>query len=228
MLAGEAGLIRSTRMFDRKDLPPAAGPAALATLLVVDAFVLPRLPVHPASGIVDEAAHAATGVALLAALPRADEAFVRGLAAGSLLLDVDHVPELWGGRWLRPRGLRPLPHSFGVPAVLMGLAVRDSNRFAFGAAVGLGGHLLRDLATGRTAVPLLWPLTKRRFSMRYRKYAAAMAVLAAIGAARGSTTGRSGRSGDSGLPWTHARDSHPSAQGNDPAVQEGPAGERMM
>jgi hypothetical protein len=50
--------------------------------------------------------------------------------------------------------------------------------------VGLGGHLLRDLATGNTAVPLLWPLTKRPFSVRYRKYVAVMAVLAAVGASR--------------------------------------------
>src|SRR3954470_10775260 len=171
-------------MLSTREPPPAAGPAALATLLVVDAFVLPRLPVRPISGIVDEAAHAATGVAVLAALPRADHEFVRGLAAGSILLDVDHVPELWDARWLRPRGVRPLPHSFGIPALLVALAVRDSNRVALGAAVGLGGHLLRDLATGKTSVPLMWPLTKRRFSIRYRKYAAVMALLAAIGATR--------------------------------------------
>jgi hypothetical protein len=178
------GLIRSRFMREGSSLPPGAGPAALATLLVVDAFVLPRLPLRPVSGVVDEAAHAATGVALLAALPSADGDFVRGLAAGSILLDVDHVPELWGSRWLRPRGVRPLPHSFGIPALLVALAVRDSNRVALGAAAGLGGHLLRDLATGKTAVPLLWPLTRRPFSVRYRKYAAVMAVLAAIGATR--------------------------------------------
>src|SRR5256885_6410461 len=159
-------------MFDADDLPPAAGPAALATLLFIDAFVMPRLPVRPMSGVVDEAAHAATGVAVLAAWPLPDPEFTRGLAVGSVLLDIDHVPELWGKRWLRPRGARPLPHSFGIPALLTALAIRDSSRVALGAAVGLGGHLLRDLATGKTAVPLLWPLTKRRFSIRYRKYAA--------------------------------------------------------
>jgi membrane-bound metal-dependent hydrolase YbcI (DUF457 family) len=179
-----AGSYDPARMFDSKDLPPSAGPAALATLLVVDAFVLPRLPVRPLSGVVDEAAHAATGVALLAALPHGDGDFVRGFAAGSILLDIDHVPELWGARWLRPRGTRPLPHSLGMPALLLAHAVRTSNRTSFGAAVGLGGHLLRDLATGKTAVPLLWPLTKRRFSVRYRKYAAVVAVLAAVGATR--------------------------------------------
>src|SRR4051812_38374465 len=118
-------------MFEGDRLPPAAGPAALATLLVVDAFVLPRLPIRPISGVVDEAAHAATGVALLAALPAADQDFVRGFVAGSILLDVDHVPELWGARWLRPRGTRPLPHSLGLPALLLAHAVRTSNRTSF-------------------------------------------------------------------------------------------------
>jgi membrane-bound metal-dependent hydrolase YbcI (DUF457 family) len=166
------------------ELPPSAAPAALATLLVIDAFVLPRLPIRPLSGVVDEAAHAATAVALLAALPRQDSEFVRGFAAGSILLDIDHVPELWGRRWLRPRGVRPLPHSVGLPALLLAHSVRKSNRAALGAAVGVGGHLLRDLATGKTSVPLLWPLTRRPFSVRYRKYVAVMAVLAAVGAAR--------------------------------------------
>src|SRR3954463_16564788 len=129
-------------MSDGIDLPPAAGPAAVATLLLIDAFVLPRLPVRPISGVVDETAHAAMGVALLAALPNADEDFARGLAAGSILLDFDHIPELWGNRWLRPRGVRPLPHSLGIPGALMAHALRSSNRTALGAAVGLGGHLL--------------------------------------------------------------------------------------
>jgi membrane-bound metal-dependent hydrolase YbcI (DUF457 family) len=171
-------------MSDGVDLPPTAGPLALATLLVIDAFVLPRLPARPVSGVVDEAAHAATGVALLSALPRADSEFVRGLAAGSILLDVDHVPELWGSRWLRPRGVRPLPHSFWIPGALLAAGIGRSNRVALGGAIGLGGHLLRDLATGKTAVPLLWPLTRRRFRVRYRKYAAVMAALAAVGASR--------------------------------------------
>jgi membrane-bound metal-dependent hydrolase YbcI (DUF457 family) len=166
------------------DLPPAAAPVALATLLVIDAFVLPRMPARPISGIVDETAHAATGLAVLAAWPDGDREFVGGLAAGSILLDIDHLPELWGRRWLRPRGVRPLPHSVGLPALLLVHAVRKSNRAALGAAVGLGGHLLRDLATGKTAVPLLWPLTKRPFTVRYRKYVAVMAVLGAVGASR--------------------------------------------
>jgi hypothetical protein len=214
-------------MPDGQQLPPVAGPAALATLLVVDAFVLPRMPARPLSGVVDETAHAATGVALLAAWPRADRDFVRGLAAGSLLLDIDHVPELWGQRWLRPRGVRPLPHSFGIPALLAALALRNSNRVAAGAAVGLAGHLLRDLATGRTAVRLLWPLTNRPFSMRYRKYAAVMAVLVAVGEARGARTDP-GRRRSLRIAWRHALAPRQSAQGTIPAGEDRLAGERMM
>lgn len=210
-------------MLEADRLPSAAGPAALAALLVMDAFVMPRLPLRPISGIVDEAAHAATGVALLAAMPSVDGSFARGLAAGSILLDIDHVPELWGRRWLRPRGVRPVPHSLGVPALLIAHAIRKSDRTALGAAVGLGGHLLRDLATGKTAVALLWPLTKRPFRVRYRKYVTFLAVAVAVGEARRTT----GRRRSAGVPWPQTRDSHPGTQGNDPAGQEGFAGERM-
>jgi membrane-bound metal-dependent hydrolase YbcI (DUF457 family) len=146
--------------------------------------VISRLPARPISGVVDEAAHMATALALLSAWPAADREFARGLLAGSILIDVDHVPELWGHRWLRPRGVRPVPHSAAAPALLLVRAARGSSRTALGAAVGLGGHLLRDLATGRTGVALLWPLTSRPFSVRYRRYAAVLAVLAAVGAAR--------------------------------------------
>jgi hypothetical protein len=215
-------------MRQRPDLPNAAGPAALAAVLVTDAFVLPRMPIRPASGLVDEFAHAATAVALLSALPAQDRDFERGFAAGSILLDVDHLPELWNQRWLRPRGVRPLPHTLALPAFLLAHAMRRSNRVALGAATGLGGHLLRDLATGKTAVPLLWPLTRRPFSVRYRKYAAVMAVLVAVGEARRARGRRYGRIPASGLPWSPARDSHPSTQGNDPGGQEGRPGERMM
>jgi hypothetical protein len=102
--------------------------------------------------------------------------------------------------------------------------MRRSNRVALGAATGLGGHLLRDLATGKTAVPLLWPLTRRPFSVRYRKYAAVMAVLVAVGEARRARGRRYGRIPASGLPWSPARDSHPSTQGTTRAARRaGPA-----
>src|SRR3954470_5805785 len=136
-------------------LPPLA---ALGAVLVLDR-ALARLPVRPFAGVVDEAAHLATGAIVLAACGERDGAFVAGLATGSVLIDVDHVPELWGRAWLRPRGVRPLPHSLATPALVGAVP----GRFARGAAVGLLAHLTRDLATGTTRVALLWPLTRRGF-----------------------------------------------------------------
>jgi hypothetical protein len=48
--------------------------------------------------------------------------------------------------------------------------------------VGLAAHLLRDLATGTTGVALLWPLTRRPFSIRYRTYVALLVCLAGYAA----------------------------------------------
>jgi hypothetical protein len=152
-------------------LPPLA---ALGAVLVLDR-VLARLPARPFAGVVDEAAHLATGTIVLAACEARDEAFAAGLAAGSVLIDVDHVPELWGRAWLRPPGVRPVPHSLATPALV---ARFGRSRFARGAAVGLVAHLARDLATGTTRVALLWPLTRRGFSIPYPVYVAALGVLA--------------------------------------------------
>ena len=220
-----AGRIRCLAVLRPADLPPSAGSIGLATVLVIDSFILTRLPPRPLSGVVDEAAHVATAVALLGAMPGSDPGFARGLLAASVLLDVDHVPELWGRGWLRPRGARPVPHSITTPALVLWQASRTRNRGAFGAAVGLAGHLLRDLATGRTGVALLWPLTRRPFSVRYRKYAAALALLAAVGASRPASARLDGHT--SGRYRDRVPGASTGAQGNDPVRQEGGAGERM-
>jgi hypothetical protein len=168
------------------DLPRQAAFAGLAAVLVLDR-VLRRLPLRPISGVVDEAAHLATGAIVLAALPAPECGFVGGLVAGSVLIDVDHVPELWGRAWLRPRGVRPLPHSLATPALALWASAHRRSGFARGAAVGLAAHLLRDLATGKTRVALLWPLSRRPFSIRYRTYAGVLAALAGVAAARAQT-----------------------------------------
>jgi hypothetical protein len=166
-------------------VPRGAPIAAVASVLLLDA-VLERLPPHPLGGILDETAHLLTATVVLAVWPRPDAGFARGLAAGSVLIDVDHVPELWRRiTWLRPRGVRPRPHTLLTPA----LVARAPGRLARGAAVGLALHLGRDLATGRTGVALLWPLSRRAFSIRYRTYLAALAV-AALTASRGSAPRR--------------------------------------
>jgi hypothetical protein len=167
------------------ELPREAALLGLGAVLVLDHLLLSRLPARPLAGVVDEAAHLATGTIVLAAWPGPPERdFAAGLIAGSVLIDVDHVPEMWGRAWLRPRGARPLPHSLVTPGLALWSAGRWRSRFARGAAVGLAAHLVRDLATGRTGVALLWPLSRRPFSIRYRTYAALLTVLAARAAAR--------------------------------------------
>jgi membrane-bound metal-dependent hydrolase YbcI (DUF457 family) len=150
-------------------------------VLLLDAL-LSRLPPRPISGVVDEAAHLATGAVVLAAWPAPEHDFEGGLAAGSVLIDADHVPELWGRGWLRPPGARPVPHSLVTPGLALWRAERTRSGFARGVAVGLAGHLLRDLATGTTGVALLWPLTRRPFRIRYRTYTALLALLAGVAA----------------------------------------------
>ena len=164
------------------DLPPRAGALGLAVVLVVDGLLLPLHPRRLITGVVDEAAHLGTGLAVLAAWPRADADFARGLAAGSVLIDADHLPELWRSRRLRPRGLRPYPHSLTTAAFFLWRG--RNSRTALGAGVGLLGHLTRDLGTGISGVALMWPLSKRSYSVPYAVYAALLGVLAWVGAQR--------------------------------------------
>jgi hypothetical protein len=154
----------------------------LGAVLLADALGVTRRRNRLVSGLFDELAHLGTGALVLAAWPHPTPEFTTGVIGGSFLLDVDHLPELWGRGWLRPRGARPVPHSIGTPLVLLWRSKRSGGAM-LGAAVGLSAHLLRDLATGTTGVALLWPLSKRPFSIRYRTYAAALVGLAALGAA---------------------------------------------
>ena len=168
-------------------VPPRAGLVGMAIAFAVDGLLLPLHPRRAVTGAVDEAAHLGTGLAVLAAWPRPDAEFAAGLAAGSVLIDADHLPELWGSSWLRPRGIRPYPHCLLTPAFFLWRG--RTSRAALGAGVGLSAHLVRDLATGISGVPLLWPLSSRPFSIRYPVYAALLAALAARGVrdpARGS------------------------------------------
>jgi hypothetical protein len=105
---------------------------ALRVVLVLDRL-LNRLPARPIAGIVDEAAHVATGALVLAAWPAPDETFAAGLAAGSVPIDIDHVPEF---------GWAPAAATRRAPAPPLG---RDA---------GAGhGRLRSPRARCRSAVP---------------------------------------------------------------------------
>ena len=156
-------------------------------VLLADGLGLSRSRSRPVAGLFDELAHLGTGLVVLAAWP-GGRAYEKGLLAGSILLDVDHVPELVGVGHLRTSGLRPFPHSAATVSALA--LARHSRRLRHGPRDALAGgiagvvaHLVRDLATGTNAVPLLWPLSRRPVTIRYRTYAAALAAVAGAGAA---------------------------------------------
>jgi membrane-bound metal-dependent hydrolase YbcI (DUF457 family) len=132
-------------------------------------------------GSLDELAHLATGVVVLGALgPTVDGPLARGLIGASVLIDLDHIPQYAGRDWLTARTDRPYPHSLLTPiaaagflSVLRRRAPRgDVTRTALGALIGLGAHLLRDLADPNTGVPLLWPIANRAFSIPRNQYLA--------------------------------------------------------
>ena len=132
--------------------------ACLATIAAADYVITRHTPPWHAIAIFDHPAHVATA----ALLGGTDRVYL----AGSLLPDVDHVPMAFG----HPKvgAPRPNTHSLAVVAA----AAPASRRLAAGAAA----HFVRDLAMD-PGVPLLWPLTRRRFRVPYGAYA--LLVLAA-------------------------------------------------
>src|SRR4051812_534468 len=132
----------------------------------------------------DEPAHLATAALLLAAAGtlRQSRAVLFALTA-SVAIDADHLP-LYAGAPMGAQG-RPPTHSLVTPIVLAvaGLAVRRWRSELLGCAVGVGLHLVRDIATG-PGIPLAWPITGRAFEVPYPAY------LALLVAAAAATTGR--------------------------------------
>ncbi|HET7035732.1 MAG TPA: metal-dependent hydrolase, partial [Thermomicrobiaceae bacterium] len=135
-------------------------------VLLADRILAARRPPPVLAALLDEPAHLASSALLLPLplpLPGAAPArrwYALGAAAGSVLIDLDHLP-----RYLHPTPARPLhrpaTHSALSVAALLALALALPERrrlrpFTLGAAAGLAGHLARDAATG--GVPLGWPL----------------------------------------------------------------------
>ena len=141
------------------------------------------------TGVLDETAHLATGQLVVWAAPgRATPETAAGVIAGSVGLDADHVPDaLWGVRRLRPGDGRPSPHSLSTVAVLAAgarVARRSSPSLGAGltgAAVGVGMHLIRDLAVPPgVGVPLLWPVSARSYETSSRAWRGTLVALTAL------------------------------------------------
>ena len=136
-------------------------------------------------GALDEVAHLATGMVTLGALgPVVNGHLARGLVGSSALLDIDHVPQYSGARWLTADTERPYPHSLltliAAWGAYWGLRRRapqcGATATARGALIGLAAHFMRDLAEPDTGMPLLWPIDNRAFRVPRRMYRTALAV----------------------------------------------------
>jgi membrane-bound metal-dependent hydrolase YbcI (DUF457 family) len=170
----------------RRAAPPALPLLGLALVAVTDALARVRSHSRPVAGLLDETAHVGTGLLVLGAMaPRRTE-FALGVLAGSVLIDVDHIPDVLGSRILRGGRMRPLPHSIATLLALR-LAQRPGNAARRGVLIGVTAHLARDLATGTNSVPLFWPLSRRPASVPYGLYAAGLTALAGLGLAQRRT-----------------------------------------
>lgn len=155
--------------------------AAVAIALVDAAFALFSLPLGVV-GLMDELAHAATTVLVLAVLPRRSRPFVIGALLAAVLIDLDHIPQYVGTNVLTAGTPRPYPHCLLTLLIVGVLAWRCSGwrrQLAAGAVLGLAVHLVRDMAErdGHTGVALLWPLSDDSFAIPYAAYAGGLAVV---------------------------------------------------
>jgi inner membrane protein len=169
-------------------LPWWAAPAAVLVVLAVQPL-LGRLDVDSQFalvGVVDWLGHLATGVVLVALL-RPPRRMAAAILVWSVIIDLDHLPHQLGSDFLTAGTPRPYTHSLLMVLVLLAIAGARRSPLWLGAAVGLAGHLLRDLGTG-SGVALLWPLSDSGMSVPFALYLGVLVGLAAISSLR--------------VPWT--------------------------
>ncbi|SNR77188.1 metal-dependent hydrolase [Blastococcus mobilis] len=161
--------------------------AAVAVICALDAVQAARSWAVPVVGVLDEPAHLLTAWVLLAALPFGrPRGWLPWALAGSVLIDVDHLPLYLGSADVAAAGGRPFSHSSATLAVLALIAggARGRARIALlGLATGVTLHLVRDLATG-PGVPLFWPLRQTSVEVPYGAYLVVLVAAAALAAAR--------------------------------------------
>jgi inner membrane protein len=132
-------------------------------------------------GAVDWIGHLATGVVIIALL-RPSRRMALGILAGSILIDLDHLPHELGSDILMGNAPRPYTHSLLTLVVVLAVAALARSEVLLGAAIGLAGHLWRDL--GGSDVVLFWPLSRGTESVPLWLYFAVLAITAATAAAR--------------------------------------------
>lgn len=173
---------RSPKVLCSRDADSAAKTALVAPIVIATADHLRRRVDHPVMlvGGLDEIAHLATSILAITGLARQrPPRFAGSLLVASVAIDLDHIPSYMGIKWLNRGTPRPYPHSlFTLLAVAMlGTLWRGQRVVIHGAVAGLALHFWRDLSGPGGGVALLWPLTKRSFSVAYPWYALTIAIL---------------------------------------------------
>ena len=163
------------------------GVAGLAGIAALDAVRTARHWPVPLLAALDWPAHLATAGLVLAALPRRlDPRMAAWALAGSVAIDLDHIPLYLGFRAAVTEGGRPVTHSLTTAAALLGAAVASRGRLRT-ALAGLGEgvllHFVRDIATG-PGLPLLWPVRSRNVRIPYGMHLAALGLTVAVAALR--------------------------------------------
>jgi inner membrane protein len=159
----------------------------VAAICVLDTVQQARSWAVPVTGLLDEPAHLLTAWVVLAALRFGGlRGWLPWILAGSVVIDVDHLPLYLSAAEVAAPGGRPYSHSLATLAVLALLATcaRGRARSALlGLATGVMLHLVRDVATGPGA-PLLWPLRQASVEVPYGAYLVVLVAAAAVATVR--------------------------------------------
>lgn len=195
------GLRRTLRLMQGRlwDSPAIAIVVALAVVAGVDAALGALDPPPEIAWVLDEPAHLITAVLALLALPRGmARPFVASTLVAAVAIDLDHLPQYIGWDELTEGAPRPYSHSLVTVGFLVVVAAVASHRgglIILGAALGVGAHLARDIATG-PGIPLLWPLSSSAVTVPHWTYLAGLGLLGAAALRHGRTSARVGMARD--------------------------------
>lgn len=166
-----------------RGIPSFLRPAfALVGILLLDLVQTARNWHVAVVGLLDEPAHLLTAWLFVAACTgrTARLRVLPWLLAGSVLLDLDHVPLFLGAEWIAATpGGRPVTHSLITIVLLLTASamVRPWRLPLAGVAAGTATQLVRDLSTG-PGIPLFWPLLDGDVRLPYLPYLGILVALA--------------------------------------------------
>lgn len=135
------------------------------------------------SGPLDETAHLLTALIVLTAVGvLVFDRFLISALIASVVIDLDHIPNLLGTDWFTHGTPRPYTHSLLTIAVVVVASWRwrRHRTILLGVAVGLGVHFWRDTAEPGSGVALLWPLSRHTFSTSHASYLIVMGLAFAV------------------------------------------------